>query len=339
MGYLLYGLLAIASGLIVAAEMATYSTRRERLLALSEEGNKSARLALVFLRAPRWYLAGSQLALTLTTTVMGLMSSALFSHPLQEWFVSRGIEPDLAQTLGFGFATAILTLFLTIFVNLLPKRVAFAYADATAMLFAKAAWLWIKGTGPLLAPLNWGVDLLSKALRLRETGDSDVTEADVLTILREGRRDDLIDPHEFEIVRNALKLSDLKITEVMTPRNQIQWIDLRNDDPAHLTSRLRLDRSQIPVADGGLDQVVGYVKVRELFTLGQRPDMDDVRRRVHPALRIPTSATALNALNELRRSESRLAFICDEHAHVVGLASLNDLIEIVLGPVASISEG
>lgn len=338
MGYLLYGLLAIASGLIVAAEMATYSTRRDRLIALSEAGSKSARLALLFLRAPRWYLAGSQLALTLTTTIMGLLSSALFSQPLQEWFASRGMAPELAQTVGFGCATALLTLFLTIFVNLLPKRIAFAYADATAMAFARAAWVWIKVTRPLLVPLNWGVDLLSRALKLRETGDSNVTESDVLTILREGRRDQLIDPHEFEIVRNALRLSDLKITEVMTPRSQIEWIDLRNLDPGHLAARLKLDRSQIPVADGSLDNVIGYVKLRELYVLKNRPNMDDVRRRVHPGLRIPTSASALSALNELRRSESRLAFVCDEHAHVVGLASLNDLVEIVLGPVASISD-
>lgn len=334
MGYVLYGLLAVLSALIVAAEMATYSTRRDRLLALAAEGNQNAKWALVYLRAPRWYLAGSQLAMTLTSTLMGLMSSQLFSAPLTDWFHSLGLEPAVANSAGFWTATLGLTLLLTIFVNLLPKRIAFAYADATAMLFARAAWIWIKATGPLLRLLNWMVDVFARVLRLRETGDSNVTEQDVLTTLREGRRDKLIDPHEFEIVRNALALSDRKITEVMTPRNEIVWIDLA--DASSLKRALRVDRSQIPVAKGNIDNVVGYVKVRELLIRAENPTTEDVENCLMPCLRIPKSASALQALNTLRESKARLAFVCDDHGHVLGLASLNDLVELVLGDIESL---
>lgn len=338
MSYVLYGVLAILSALIVAAEMATYSTRRERLLDLAGKGDRRAKMALVYLRAPRWYLAGSQLAMTLTSTVMGLLSSQLFSQPLTEWFGKKGLDAHTAQTAGFWTATLGLTLLLTVLVNLLPKRIAFAYADATAMLFARAAWIWIKATGPILRALNWTVDALAKALRLRDTGDSNITERDVLTLLREGRRDKLIDPHEFEIVRNALALSDRKVTEVMTPRNQVVWIDLNSREPGHLAQKLRVDRSQIPVAEGNLDNVVGYVKVRELLVAYPNPTLADVRACLMPCMRIPKSATALQALNTLRESQARLAFIGDDHGHIIGLASLNDLVELILGDVASIRE-
>jgi putative hemolysin len=334
--YILYGLLAVLSAIIVAAEMATYSTRRDRLLALAEQGDRRAKLAVLYLRAPRWYLAGSQLAMTLTSTVMGLLSSRLFSQPLSVWFESRGLNPASAQSAGFWTATIALTLLLTVFVNLLPKRIAFAYADWTAMFFARAAWIWIKGTGPILKALNWTVDAFARTLRLRDTGDSDITERDVLTLLREGRRDKLIDPSEFEIVRNALALSDRKITEVMTPRNQIAWIDLNSNDPAHLATRLKVDRSQIPVAEGNLDNVVGYVKVRELLVAYPNPTLENVRACLMPCMRIPKSATALQTLNTLRGSQARLAFIGDDHGHIIGLASLNDLVELVLGEIVSI---
>lgn len=135
MGYLFYALLAVLSALIVAAEMATFSTRRDRLIALADEGDQRARWALVYLRTPRWYLAGSQWAMTLTSTIMGLMSSSLFSVPLQKRLVSGGMDAATAQTVAFWSATLGLTFLLTIFVNLLPKRIAYGYADATAMLF------------------------------------------------------------------------------------------------------------------------------------------------------------------------------------------------------------
>ncbi len=334
--YILYGLLAVLSAIIVAAEMATYSTRRERLLDLAEKGDRRAKLAVVYLRAPRWYLAGSQLAITLTSTVMGLLSSQLFSQPLTEWFVKKGLDANTAQSAGFWTATVALTLLLTVFVNLLSKRIAFAYADATAMLFAHVAWIWIKATGPILKVLNWTVDGWAKVLRLRDTGDSDITERDVLTLLREGRRDKLIDSSEFEIVRNALALSDRKITEVMTPRNQIAWIDLNSNDPSHLATRLKVDRSQIPVAEGNLDNIVGYVKVRELLVAYPSPTLENVRACLMPCMRIPKSATALQTLNTLRDSKARLAFIGDDHGHIIGLASLNDLVELVLGEIVSI---
>lgn len=334
MGYLLYALLAVLSALIVAAEMATFSTRRDRLIALADEGDQRARWALVYLRTPRWYLAGSQLAMTLTSTIMGLMSSSLFSVPLQKRLVTGGMDAATAQTVAFWSATLGLTFLLTIFVNLLPKRIAYGYADATAMLFARAAWLWIKATGPLLRLLNWTVDLFAHAMRLRETGDSRITERDVLTTLREGRRDQLIDPNEFEIVRNALALSDRKITEVMTRRDEIVWIDLA--DEASLQRALRIDRSQLPVARGNIDNVAGYIKVRELLIRAKTPTGADVEACLLPCLRIPKSATALQALNTLRLSQARLAFVCDDHGHVLGLASLNDLVELVLGDIESL---
>lgn len=338
MNYILYGFLVVLSALIVAAEMATYSTRRERLITLSQGGNRGARMALIYLRSPRWYLAGSQLAMTLTTTIMGLLSSQLFSAPLQTWFLTRGLTVGEAQSAAFWTATLGLTGFLTVFVNLLPKRFAFAYADETAIFFARTAWIWIKATRPLLVPLNWTVDLLAKSLGLRSTGDSNITETDVLTILKEGRKDQLIDPNEFEIVRNALALSDQKITDVMTPRTAISWIDLDSKEPGHLESRLAAGRSQLPVARGNLDNALGYIRVRELLVQHPNPSLKHVEDNLHPCLRIPKSATALQALNTLRASQARLAFVCDDHGHILGLASLNDLVELVLGEIVSIHQ-
>lgn len=338
LNYIGYAVLTILSALVVAAEMATYSTRRERLLQMADTGNRNARMALIYLRAPNWYLAGSQLAMTLCSTTAGLMSSALFSEPLHQWMLAQGIAVQYAKPGAFWGTTLGLTLLITIFVNLLPKRFAFAYADSVAVFFAQVAWYWIKFTRPLLALLNWTVDLLGKLFKIRTTTTTEVTELDVLTILREGRRDRLIDPHEYEIVKNALALSDKRVTEVMTPRDAIRWIDLKAKDATRVEDALRCGRSQVPVSRGNLDEVIGYVRVRELLAKTPSPTRLDIETALKPVVRVPKTATALHVLNTLRQSRARLAFVSDDHGHILGLISLNDLVEVVLGEMESIRD-
>jgi putative hemolysin len=336
--YLLFFVLLILTAVIVAAEMATYSTRKERLLQLAQQGNRSARLALLYLRRPRWYLAGSQLAMTLTTTIMGLLSSQLFSQPLSIWFESVGLTQQAAGTAGFWTATVGLTLFLTVFINLLPKRFAFAYADEVAVSLAKPSRIWIKATSPILAGLNWFVDVIARPFGIRDASAGEVTEADVLTWLAEGRKDRLIDPHEYEIVRNALALSDRKVSELMTPRGQVVWIDLNASDDRLLRQKLCCGRSQAPVSQGNLDNVQGYVKVRELLALDGPLTKDHVIAALQPVVRVPKTATALQVLNTLKKGRARLAFVCEDHGHILGLISLNDLVMAVLGELEPIKD-
>lgn len=329
-GYVLYFALAIGTALVVAAEMATYSTRRERLLQMGRAGNRSARMALVYLRAPRWYLAGSQLATTLLTVPMGLLSGSLFVEPLSARLVAGGWDPARAETASFWTATLGLTAALTIFLNLLPKRFAFSYADEVAVFFAKAAWYWIKVTLPLLRLLNAIVDGVARLLRLRPTSESDVTEADALVLLGEGHRKGHIDARELAIARNALALSEVALERIMTPAERIEWIDVRRFDPSAARRTLGR-RTLVPVGFGSLDELLGYVRSREVLALGPTPTEAQIRAALCPVIRLSASESALRALSEMKGARSRIAVALSTNGRVAGIATLNDLVSAVLG--------
>lgn len=328
--YASYILLAIVTAAIVAAEMATYSTRRERLIHLSQEGNRSARMALIFLRAPRWYLAGSQLAATITTTLMGLLSSTLFSTPLQIWFEEQGLAPRTAQNVGFWSATLFLTILLTIFVNLLPKRFAFGYADEVAVASARSAWIWIKLTRPLLAALNWIVDKIASAFHIRSTGGTEITEQDVITLLREGRKDRLIDQDEYRIVLNALALSDSLVQEIMVPRLKMVGVELTRSVHPQMLEALKSDHSLIPAFEGGLDKPVGFVRLRDFSRLTSISEQD-VRCQIRPLMVLAPKTTLLDALRHMKSADVRLAFVGNEHGETMGIVTLNDVMIKILG--------
>lgn len=332
--YVLYILLTLIGAVVVAAEMATYSTRRDRLIQMAREGNSKARLALLYLRAPRFYLAGSQLAATMITVPMGLLSSKLFSTPLESWLAKLGMSPAQASQAAFWTATLGLTLLLTIFMNLLPKRLAFSYADEVAVALAKPAYLWIRATGPILTALNWTVDQIGRGFGLRATAKTDVTETDALVMLSEGRRHGLIDDRELSIVKNAMALSDRQVEEIMTPRNKIVWINVQREPGGQIAQVMKSGRSLVPICNGNLDDCQGEIRVRALMN-----DDVDLRRLVNSAqelLRVPPSASALHVLTLMRDSHARLALVTDEHGHVLGLVSLNDLVLLILGDVRSL---
>lgn len=320
--YLGYFALMILLSCIISAEMATYCTRRERLLQLEKDGHGAARLALLYLRVPKTYLAGTQIAATLVTLVTGVMVEPLFIDPAKEWLSSTGISPDYVGSLAYWLVILGLTMLTTIFINLLPKRFALAHAESVAMFFARPAYAWIKGTGTLLKAMNAIVDKIGVWLRLRETADSDVTERDIEVLLREGLKDGLINDQELHIALNALRMSDIKASTLMTPKPNI--VSLNRADPGWIAAARDLGHSLVPVHEGDLDEAQSYVRIRELLAGGSTC-------AVYPLLRVPVTSSALDVLAHMTQAKSRLALVVGDHGRVTGLLSLRDLEVALLG--------
>jgi putative hemolysin len=336
--YGLYVVLLALSALVVAAEMATYCTRRERLLQLWRQGNRGAKLALVYLRIPRLYLAGSQLAITALTLATGALMTSTFTGPITAWLHAWGLESRWANVLGFWGTLLALTLFSTIFVNLLPKRAAFAYADEFAVRLARPAWVWIRLTGPLLRCLNWVVDVICRLAGIKHTPSSDVTEADVLTLLAEGRKDKLINPLEYPIVQRALALSDLRMSSVMTARENVSWLDIRARPASWRAAVVNAERSYIPVADSSLDRMLGVLRARDFLASSRPPSREKLSAMLFPHLTVSHDASVLQLLSQAKATPARLAAVTDAQGRVLGIATLNDVVVELLGSLASVDD-
>lgn len=320
--YLGYVALMVLLSCIVSAEMATYCTRRERLLQLEKDGHRAARLALLYLRVPKTYLAGTQIAATLVTLVTGVMVEPLFIDPTIAWLSTTSLSPHYVRSVGYWIVILGLTMLTTIFINLLPKRFALAHAEPVAMFFAKPAYLWIKGTGTLLKVMNTIVDWIGQRLRVRETADSKVTERDIEVLLREGLKDGLIDEKEFHIAMNSLRMSDIRASALMTPKPKI--VSLNRAEPGWVHEAKKMSHSLAPIHDGDLDEAQSYVRIREVLSEGEAC-------ATYPLLRVPVTASALDVLTNMTEAKSRLAVVVGDHGRVNGLLSLRDLEVALLG--------
>jgi putative hemolysin len=331
MDFLLIALLTLLNGAFAMSELALASSRKARLLAMAEDGDKGASVALRLLEHPTQFLSTVQVGITSIGVLNGIVGEAAFSAGLAAWLQAYGVPPGVAGVAATTIVVALITFVTIIFGELVPKRIGQLYPEPVARVMAQPmAWL-ARAAGPFVKLLSASTQAVLKLLRIDTAHARVVTQEEISHSLEEGVDAGLIEEHEHQMVRNVFHLDDRELSSMMVPRSDIEWLDA-GSTVAQCLRRAGQGgaHSWYPVCRGSLDDVVGVVSVSRLLALGPE-HQGVVAPHAVPAAFVPETLSGMELLEQFRRQSQRVVFVVDEYGVVQGLMTPRDLLEAITG--------
>ena len=323
------------NGAFAMTELAIVSSRKARLEAMARAGKRGARTAIALAADPNRFISAVQVGLTLIATLAGAFSGERLGHPVALRLGWLGLEEATAESLGFALVIGATTFVSLIIGELVPKQIALRSPEPLAAVLAiPMAWL-----ARVAAPLVWLLDRTSAAvfwlLRLSRETDEHVTAEELHLIVAEASASGVIEEHERSIISGVVRLADRPVREVMTPRTEVDWLDLSLDAAGIRDKLLASGHSRLPVGDGSIDAVVGVVQARDIGAALFRGQPLDLAKLMRKAPVVIDQIDAMDALTALREAELPMALIHDEYGHFEGIVTPADMLAAIAGEFAS----
>jgi putative hemolysin len=328
-------LLVAVNGVFAMAELALVSSRKPRLKAMAKAGRAGAQTALDLAAEPGRFLSTVQIGITLIGILAGAYSGASLGGPVGERLALLGIDPETAATLGFALVILFVTYASLVIGELVPKQFALRSPEPIAAVLA-LPMLWIARA---TAPLVWLLDKTSagifRLLRMRRDNADKVTAEELHLVVAEAHHAGVLEEYERAIISGVVRLADRPTREVMTPRTDVDWIDIEADPAAIRERLLETVHSRLPVAEGSVDKLVGVVQARDIVIAFLQGRPLDLRALMREAPVVADQMDAMDTLAVLRAAEVPMAFVHDEYGHFEGVVTPADLLAALSGVFAS----
>ncbi len=345
MDFLLILFLTLLNAVFAMSEMALASSRKARLVALSEAGDKGAQAALSLLENPTQFLSSVQVGITSIGMLNGIIGEAAFSGDLSLWLQTFGVSPKVSDISATALVVLVITYVTIVFGELVPKRIGQLYPETVARLVATPMMWLARITKPFVKLLSLSTLATLKLLRIDNSAGRAVTEEEIAASLEEGVDAGLIEEHEHQMVQNVFLLDDRLLTSLMLPRSDIAWLDASDSLAEAIDKAGQTGHSWYPVCRGSLDDVVGVVHVAKLLamrgqTLSAAPAATE-RIGVYavPAVFVPETLTGMELLEQLRARSTRIVLVVDEYGVVQGLMTPMDMLEAITGELQPGAQG
>ena len=321
----------LGGGFFAAAEMALVSLRPAQVSRLAEQSRRGRQIERL-LSSPNRFLSAVQIGLTLAGFLSSAFGAVTLAKPVETALRKAGMSSALASTVSVVAVTVAIAYVALVLGELAPKRIAFQRTEGVALAAAPVLDVLERVTRPVIWLLGKSTDLVIRLVGGDpKAGRDAVSEAELRELVASNAE---LTPDERTLIEEVLDAGDRPIREVMTPRLDVLALaaDLTLAEAAQAVAGK--PHSRYPVVDGGLDDVVGFVHMRDL--LAPRPGTDPfsrLRDAARPVLRLPDSRRALPAMAEMRREGAHLAVVVDEYGGGAGIVTLEDLIEELVGDI------
>lgn len=328
-------LLIALNGVFALSELALVSSRPARLKTLIESGRRGARTALELAENPGRFLSTVQIGITLIGILAGAFSGAALGADLSAYLKETRLPPALAEPVGYGLVIGLITYLSVVVGELVPKQLALRNPEAIACVVAPIM-LWLARLGaPVVYLLDQSSRLIFLIFGLRQPPQSAVTEEEIKTMVEEATSAGIIEVDERRMISGVLRLGDRAVRAVMTPRTDVEWIDLE-DQAEDVRARLMASsHSRLPVGEGSADNILGIIHLRELLPSAMAGEPLDLRRYIRQAPVVPDQIDALEALGVLREAAIPMALVHDEYGHFEGLVTPADILDAIAGAFKS----
>jgi putative hemolysin len=327
--------LIVVNGLLSMSELAIVSSRPARLAGLVEKGVSGSRRALALASDPGKFLSTVQIGITLIGVLSGAFSGATLGQRLSQWLVELGLLQGAADTIGVGLVVGVITYASLIVGELVPKQIALRDPESVAVRVAPAMDMMAK----VSLPLVWLLDRSGKALLwlLGHRGEAEdrVSEEEIHTLVVEAEHAGVLEPGEKEMIAGVMRLGDLPVGAVMTPRNEVSSIDLAEPAPVIFASLRKTHHSRCVVFDGDRDSALGIVHAKELLDVYLAGETPDIRQLTREAPIIPETLDARDVVAILRDSPVHIGLVHDEYGVFQGVVTSFDILEAIVGTFSS----
>ncbi|WP_375451769.1 hemolysin family protein [uncultured Devosia sp.] len=323
--------LTIVNGALAMSELAVVSARPARLRAMADQGNTGAAVAIRLAEDPGRFLSSVQIGITLVGVLSGAFSGATLGLRLTNWLQSVGVADNVADVLGVGIVVVLITYVSLILGELVPKQIALRDAEGVAARVAPA----MKLIAAIGAPIVWILDMSGKAVltALGQRGEPEetVTEEEVKTIIAEATTAGVIESDEHSMISGVMRLADRSARGLMTPRLDVEVIDL-SDVPEQIRRTIvGTHRSRLLVQDGDADSIIGVVAITDLISTFANGQPLEIRKFVRPVPVVMDHADALDVVRAIRNSTVHMALVVDEYGHFEGIVTSGDILEVITG--------
>lgn len=325
-------LLILLNGVLAMSELALVSARKTRLERQAKGGKRSARIALKLASAPNDFLATVQIGITLVGILAGAFGEATLAKFIESYLAQVPLLAPYSQALSLALVVIAITYLSLVFGELVPKRLALNNPERIAQRVAPGMDLLSRITAPLSRLLSRSTDL---ALRLIGGGASDqlpVTEEDIKALVREGAEVGVVQELEQRMVSGVFRLGDRRANALLTPRTEIEWLDI--DEPFSALRAVILSSSHtvFPVGRGSLDKIIGVISAKDLLSrMIDRPDETLSIADLKQPLWTPDSTPALQLLERFQQSGCQMALVIDEFGGLSGLITPQDILDSIYG--------
>lgn len=323
-------ILILVNGFLSMSEMAVVSARRTKLETDAKKGSKSAKSALELADNPDNFLSTLQIGITLIGILTGLFSGEAFAADLSVYVEKISFLEPYAYGISKAVIVILVTYLTLVIGELVPKRLGMAKAESIAKFIARPMMMLSKIAYPLVWILAKSSSFISKILGLNKTKDSPVTEAEIKAMMKESLDDGELDEAEHDIVERVFDLGDRKISSIMTHRSELVAIDI-NDSKEVLKRKVEAHLyNTYPVISGKLDNIVGFVHLKSLFVTVTKDDFS-LEKIVTRAFYLPENMNVNKALEFFKKERIKSALITDEFGCIIGIVSLKDIMEAIVG--------
>ncbi|MEW6257743.1 MAG: hemolysin family protein [Pseudomonadota bacterium] len=325
--------LVLLNAVLAAAELSIVSSRAARLRPMADKGHKGAKAAIALGAEPGRFLSTVQIGITLIGILAGAFSGASLGEWLGQALAGWGVPHNVADPVGYAVAVAGITYISLVIGELIPKRLALRNPESLAVVLAPLMIALSKVAAPAVWLLDVSTRFVLRLLRADMKGGGGVTDEEIRAIIAEAEGAGVIDPAERKMISGVMRLADRPVTAIMTPRPDVEWVDVTASAEEIRRTLLDAPHSRMPACEKSPEETLGVIQAKRLLNAYLKGETPDPRAFVEPVPFLVETVGALEAMRVLRGAEVPMGIVVDEYGDMVGVVTGYDLLIAITGSI------